>query len=359
VLGDLAFVGGLSRGYFGGGNIGVRIVDLSDPGDPRLVSRIPLRSQGFRQGYSVGDAVATHLSTASFEGDVAIVLDGVPDQSFDPQTFPEPHGIWDVTDPAHPTFLSGFQLGTAPHTSEGGDLGDKPFDARAAAGNYFYALYQAERRRFRFAVVDIADPRNPVVVGDWQDDGRVALLGLSVNEAGTRAYVTGVFPSPWGDAATHGYVYVLDTENPTQPTELGRYVFPLRGLISSMFKAAATDDGAYVVFADGSWEDGACGILHILDTSDLTAIEKVSEFALPESSGGCGSIATDVVIRGDMVYSTWLDGGVRAVDISDPINPVETASFQRGWLSDVALLGEEHVLASTVWDAGMYVLRPR
>ena len=69
-------------------------------------------------------------------------------------------------------------------------------------------------------------------------------------------------------------------------------------------------------------------------------------------------IATDVAIRGNVVYSTWLKGGVRAIDISDPANPVEVGSFTSGIeFSDIALLGDDYVVATHVWDAGMVIFR--
>ena len=63
------------------------------------------------------------------------------------------------------------------------------------------------------------------------------------------------------------------------------------------------------------------------------------------------------MIRGDLVYSTWLDKGVLAIDISDPRNPEQVAQFSTtGPLSDIALLGTDFVVATTVWGPGMYVL---
>jgi len=375
VYGNYAYVGGMSSGYYTGRNIGVRIVDLSDPANPQLVGRIPLRRRGTHANHSHGDAVVTHINTGAFQGDVAIVLNGVPD-AYPPASYPQPYGIWDVTDPGNPEFLSVLNLGKDSHISDSGDLGDKPYDAKAVAGNYFYALYEGKARPNprdykednRLAVVDISDPLNPEVVGDWQDNSEVWLMGLSVNQSGTRAYITGQWPPPYNYQSTHGYLYILDIQNPSQPVEIGRYVFPLRGTISSVFIARPTSDDALVVLADGSWADGRCGILHILDTANPAAIHEISTFELPPSSvPDCQLsphyIATDIAIRGNMVYSTWLAGGVRAHDISDPTNPVEVGLFYAGRevvsdpeLSDIALLGTDLVVATTVWDSGLFIL---
>ena len=378
VHGNYAFVGGMSSGYATGANIGVRIVDLSNPANPVLVGRIPLRTLGTYESHSHGDAVATHINSDTFQGDVAIVLYGVPD-SFPPfppvgESYLQPYGLWDVTDPSNPTFLSVLNLGNAPHGIEAGSLGDKPYDATAVAGNYVYAIYNKSqtnggnpfaRTGFddHLAVVDISDPRNPVVVGDWQDDPGAWLAGVSLNESATRAYVTGFTGStersPDGLWVGNGYLFVLDIQNPSQPTELGRYVFPVSYADVSI--ARPTSDDALVVLADHSWTSGDCGILHILDTSNPAEISEISSFALPGSSGNCSTIATDVAIRGNLVFSTWLNGGVRAIDISDPTNPVQVGQFfspsaQGPALSDVALLGTDLVVATTVWWSGMYIL---
>ena len=380
VHGNYAYVGGMSSGYATSSNIGVRIVDLTNPAGPGIVGRIPLRTLGTYASHSHGDAVATHVNSGAFQGDVAIVLYGVPDQ-FDPASYRAPYGIWDVTRPSNPTFLSVLNLGNAPHGNEGGDLGDKPYDAMAAAGNFFYTLYDrgfrgAPRDKSnadtRLAVVDISDPGTPTVVGDWQDDSDVSndvwLMGLSINQGGTRAYITGLSPFPYGSSSTHGHLYILDIQDPSQPTELGRYAFPVLGTPSSVSIARPTSDDALVVLADHSWGLGGsanekCGILHILDTSNPAAISEISTFALPQSSSRstCTGdrnwvIATDLAIRGNLVHSTWLSGGVRTIDISDPTNPVQVAKFERGNLSDVALLGTDLVVATTVWSSGMYVL---
>ena len=364
VHGNYAYVGGMSVGYNTTANVGVRIVDVSDPTNPALVGRIPLREQAFSASHTHGDAVVTHLDGAAFQGDVAIVLNGLSD-AFAPQDYPQPYGLWDVTDPRSPSFLSALNLDDWSFDG-GGELGDKPLDIKAVAGNYFYALYLTPDRTRQLAVVDIADPRNPVIVGDLPEDNGVALHSLAINEAATRVYTLGVWPSPQR-IGTHGYLYVIDVRDPSQPTEIGRYIFPLRSdpgvSLSSVFGVAVSSDDDIVAFTDGSWQAGSCSILDILDTSDLGAIQELSTFELPGSSdstcripGGNLLMATDVAIRGNLVYSTWLRGGVLALDISDPTNPVQVANFQRGDLSDVALLGTDLVVATTVWSSGMYVL---
>ena len=78
-----------------------------------------------------------------------------------------------------------------------------------------------------------------------------------------------------------------------------------------------------------------------------------------------------MAIRGNLVYSTWLEGGVQLIDISDPANPAKVGGFfspakkgrflfipspEKAALSDVALFGD-YAVATTVWGPGLYILR--
>ena len=358
-----AFVGGQSTGYYPHEKQGIRILDIADPASPRLVGRIPLRSQG---DHSHGDAVATHIETGAFQGDVAMVLQGVPD-TLSLDEYPQPYGIWDVTDPGNPQFLAVLNLGK----SAFGDAGnDKPWDSKAVAGHYFYALYKRGTDNTniddRLAVVDLSDPRDPLVVGDWHDvDPGEQLIGLSINKAGTRAYVVGidVIQENGGHGHTESTLYVLDVQDPTAPSEIGRYVYPFQ---QNLPYAVPNEDDSLVVFADGSGPCGQKAALRFLDVSDPGSIHEVSVFELARSDrcylwemADVGE-ATDMVVKGNLVYSTWMAGGLRVIDISDPADPVEVGKFILSpgspWLSDVAMYGDV-VLATEIWNAGLYLLR--
>ena len=313
--------------------------------------------------HSHGDAVAIRIDSAEFQGDIAIVLQGVPD-SFTEDEYPVPFGIWDVSDPAVPQFLSSLSLG---NWFSFDILGDKLADTKAVKGHYFYTIYSLSEPVHanpnpdkHLAIVDMSDPRNPVVVGDWQDTKQVHLRGLSVNVAGTRVYIVGQFGNEL-------LLYVLDVQDPANPVELGRFVwpYPFAGDFSPGRPVANTDDSV-VIFPDGSWDDGRSSRLHILDISDLSSIREISTVAFLESDthqrGQREFWAHDLAIVGDLVYSTWLGGGVQAIDISDPTDPVIVGGFfspnkRLPWLSDVAMYGD-YAVAVTVWGPGLYILRP-
>lgn len=367
---EIAYVGGHSTGYFTSDNIGVRIVDLSDPGNSQLVSRIPVRRWDLRRGYSVGMAVAGDLDTEHFKGTIAVVTNGVPD-TYTLSEFREPHGVWDVTDPANPKFLSIFGEGKDSFVAHG-DLGfDYPKLGTALVGNYYYYLYLAQARGSspartdcRLGIVDLSDPFHPAQVGSWQDNSDVVMEGVYVNASGTRAYLTAIWPKPFGLSATHTGVYIVDVSDPTAPQQIGHWGLPERDAgnsISSAYIARATADDNLVVYTDGSWgklDEDKHGILHILDTSDPSNIVKISEFdAEKENPRGGWNTAVNVSIRGSTAYSAWLNGGVVAFDISDPANPKMTGQYIANFITDAVPLGDEYVVASPAWEAGLHILR--
>ena len=393
VHGNYAYVGGMSEGYHTTTNVGVRILDISDPTSPELVGRIPLRSAQFNEPHSHGDAVVTHVESDAFQGDIAIVGHGVAD-TYSLSEFPMPFGIWDVTDPGAPSFLSALSLGHYSWMHETGDLGDKPEDAKAVRGNHLYTIYNHDKPRrlndwfsydFRLAVVDLSDPRSPLVVADWDDPDEAWLYSVSLNQSGTRAYVAGIAePPPPGSAEQPGHVdrfgfarivmYVLDIRDPSAVVQIARDVRPYPGPWIHRPRAVPNADDSLLILADGRWGDARAGCagwggLRILDITDLNAFRELSTFAIRQSNrclgGGAEQMYTawDVAIEGNLVYSTWLRGGLHVVDISDPVNPVAVGEFrspdnQGPWLSDVALYGD-YALASAVWGPGLYVVKMR
>ena len=183
------------------------------------------------------------------------------------------------------------------------------------------------------------------------------LTGLSVNAAGTRVYIIGEF-------GRELLLYVLDVLDPTNPVELARFVWPLPFAGSfSPGRPVANENDSLLIFADGSWERERQSRLHILDISDLSSIHEVSSVGFPSDPTTRTSYwAHDLAIRGNLVYSTWLRGGVQAIDITDPANPLVVGGFlspvkeKLGHsLSDVAMYGD-YAVAVAVYGPGLYIL---
>ena len=375
VHGDYVYVGGHNPGYYTSPpvDIGVRILDISDPEKPVLVARIPLGEGGWRgpnpaEPHLCGDAVVTHLETDVFVGDVAVVLNGVPTGTSVSSTG-NPIGIWDVTDPKNPQFLSHVEFGWMAHN-------DYYVRQMSIGGTLLFALFGTEEemagkhglvdgRISRIGIADLSDPRNPVIKATWNDDETYPYItNVRANTAGTRVYISGVAPALTYNASPEiGLLYILDIADPAEPTEIGRYTYDLVGVPSEPL-AVPHGQKDLVIVSDGSWMAGRYGHLHIINISDLSNIREISTFKIPESdqptSSGYWPLCLQLEVQGDMVYSTWVSGGMYVVDISDPSQPVEVAHFVlTGY--DQHMLGVypkgDLILAAQIWEAGLYILR--
>ena len=161
--------------------------------------------------------------------------------------------LYDISDPANPVFLSLFD--TTPGGVHELDLTVTP-DGRTLA-----LLTSPDREAATsdvnglngvgdLLIVDISDPANPVLVGEWGvldapeygvafylavrqgGDARTQLHGVRANDAGTKAYL-----SYW-DAGT----IILDITNPAAPSVEGRTVFPAGAEGNSHSVDIARDD---------------------------------------------------------------------------------------------------------------------
>ncbi len=254
---------------------------------------------------------------------------------------------WDVSNPAAPVLL-GFY--TPP------DIGNLSF----------HGLWVHEDRRGRFAFaacgivgftnmillcVDITDPRKPVEVSrfwypgmntnigevpTWPTDGSITVQCHDMTAYGDRCYAA------WRDKG----LIILDISDITNLKMVGeinwadgRPNFPsLPGQTHSFGIVVPSDGGPpdYVISTD---ELGQCpfGYPHILDVRDEAHPREVSGFRLPLNlHGNCpadrpgrrmGVHDVERMIRGDIVWSAWEEGGFWGIDISDLHHPRPAAYY--------------------------------
>jgi hypothetical protein len=155
VHGNFAYVGTWARPCTGRG---VKIIDVSDLRQPRLIGTLAARA-----GTSAEDMVVRRVATAGFSGDLLAV--GI--QRCGP-TVDSHFGVefWNVTDPYHPSKLSFLGV-----TNGGGGVHELDLFER---GGKVYALLATPFSEWfdpvpggDFRIIDATDPRNPVQVGQW------------------------------------------------------------------------------------------------------------------------------------------------------------------------------------------------
>lgn len=360
---------------------GVKVVDISDPTNPVLVTTIPSHDDT-----RANDVKVAQINTQFFEGDLLAHSDETCG----------PDGIWgfhlfDVSAPTNPIHLSRFATGPV-HNLWLYQKGNRAFVLLAVpVSEVFGALFGVPASDFQ--IVEVTDPTNPQLVGEWtigrdaglafgspvfadipglppgsdctpppgtpelcrgEDFPGVLLHDVWANQNGTVAYL-----SYW-DAG----VILLDISDPTNPTLIGRGVEPetFNSDEGNAHAAVPARGGNLTLVTDEDFTAGPWGFLRVFDTTDPTNPVQIGAFANENALNapppeGIFSIH-NVVVRGNSAYLSWYTDGVRVVDISQPNVPREVASFTVG---DPSLfwgvyLDRELIFGSDMFN-GLYILK--
>ncbi len=320
---------------------GVRRYNVTDPTAPVELEAI----SADYAGTSTEAVWAGRIENDRFSGDLAIVAH----QPCDPDDAEAFRGLalYDVTDPSLPVQLSTYEAGT-------GTLGIHSFDVWveedrtlviAAAPN---SLLDHADALGDVRIVDVTDPANPVDVADWDfrrdaetsvrdavladaDPREFHVRGITLDQDGERAFV-----AHW-DAG----VVILDLSDPSNLEAVGRTAS--LGYREGNSESTAFDPTTGILVVNHQDldplddEEGAesWGISVVFDAGGRDDPSQPSvysiEGALPDAEGrlaldGIYS-AHEAVIVGDYLYAVLLSGGLRVVDLSDPTEAVEVASF--------------------------------
>jgi len=196
---------------------GVYLVDLSNPANPHLAGTV--------EGLPGGGA---SMSQAIRIGERDVLVNNYQ--------WPSLGGIQlvDITEPANPRTLSFFEVGSD---------GVHEMDLTVTPGGRTLALLAVPDREVvgpliggerigDLMVVDISDPENPFLAGEW---GVIDEFGLSFFEAvqqgqNPRAFGHSVWAHPDGTRALLSYkdagVFILDIGDPANPVLVGRTTYP-------------------------------------------------------------------------------------------------------------------------------------
>jgi hypothetical protein len=357
--GNYAYVGTWSGPCPG---TGVKVIDASNAGVPRLVSTLA--------GYpntSDEDMEVLSVDTPAFAGDLLAV--GLQNCGLDGQA-PGRTGVdlWNVSDPVHPSHLGFFDTGSD-GTHEVGltkqvhsgrqrvlALAAVPFSELASGGTVG-----------DFQLIDVTNPRAPVRTDDWGagKDGQlpfgIAGAGLPTPfdctpPPGAPALCRGHFPaifdhsaSPSADGMTAYLAYwdagaiIVDISNPSDIRMIGRTVYPAASegdTHSAMPNAAGTvlvttdedfSPGETVAAGEPKERGDAWGFARIWGISSPASPAHLSDFATPHSLTNSTSgfySAHNPQIRGSTLYLSWYSDGLRIVDISNPSRPAEIGFFR-------------------------------
>jgi hypothetical protein len=343
--GNFAYVGG-----FGAGET-VKVVDISDPANPVLVNQLPTVAG------SPQDVKVANINTKFFHGDLLAVANEFGG--------PPPFGgfqLWDVTDPVNAVQLS------APRIAPVHDLflfqrGNRAFvllaspnlEVASTPPSIFAGAFAQPIGDF--VVVEVTDPRNPVVLADWgagKDGGfpfgfafPIPPIGFPANcddpsicrGAAPLVFCHDVWVNRQGTIAYLSYwdlgLILLDISDPANPTFIGRGIEPpaLGNDDGDLHAAVPAQGGNLVVVGDEDFNPLPWGFLRVFDTRDATNPVQVGTFATQGAlnilpSGGFDFHSMhNIFVRGSQAYLSWYFDGIRVVDLSQPANPREVAAF--------------------------------
>ena len=316
-LGSWVGIGCLSKG--------VRVYDLQNPRDPRLASTFADKASDPSVANTWTEkTVVQHVNTPFFKGDLAAVSFQTCGRRLDPTVF-RGFGLYDVSDPAHPTKLALYA--TEPGVNNGSheiwlqNVGDRAYVYTAIP----LSELRTTKAKADFRIIDVTDPRHPVQVGQWgawKELGIHPLTGLGPNP---RSFVHSVIVNEQATLAFLSYwdtgTVILDISDPTAPRFLGRTTFVGSEQGNAHSAAIARGDGLLV-----ETREAFEGIPVFFDVTDPTRPTRLAAYA------NAAFMALDTVhdpkIRGSLTYLSYYDVGIVALDSSRPASPRLVAQFR-------------------------------
>lgn len=294
---------------------GLRVVDTSDPRQPREVSFSQLREIG-----------------PSYEGPAAARKVIVADSTAYVNATGRLH-IVDVADPLRPKVIgSSAAIGGA--------------SALAVGERYMYAAIAdaAASGGNGWRIIDVSDPANPrswfydtagrftngvavsgrhlfVAVGGtrYESDARIRLLVFDVSDPALPVRLAEYVGGAGGGgplllrgryafmAAGRAGLSIFDISDPARPIEVGSFVTP-----APASGLAANGRWAYVT---ANWPFGSQGgVLYVIDVTEPMRPRQLGSYVSP-------SWILGVAARGNYTYLATYEGGLRILDVSDPWFP--------------------------------------
>lgn len=343
---------------------GTSIIDIGDPANPRVVARIELEGDeshshkvrvvgdlmyvnveqnrrhfmrkserlpalraelGARLGRAPGDAeLAAELGVEP--GDIA-ALDAARERGYGDGGF----RVYDVADPASPKLV---------HHQRTFGFGVHRFDVDER-----YAYMSTEMEGYVGNILVIYDVRNPARPGEvarWWMPGQHVAGGDTPTWEGYRNrlhHALRVGDELWA-SCWHAGFRVIDVSDISRPRTVGAYDYhpPVPEPTHTVLPVDVTLAGRRVAVVVDEEHEHRRGSLHafmwLFDVTELAdmkplAIFDVSEMDSPWSRapGRFGAHQYREKLDSPVVYVTWFSGGLRIVDVSDPLHPEEIGHF--------------------------------
>ena len=248
--------------------------------------------------------------------------------------------VYDISDKGNPKLIT--------HQCTGG-IGVHRFDVD---GNYAYISTEMNGFLGNILVIyDVSNPVKPVETARWWMPGQHQAAGEKSNWSGRRNRLHHAlrFGDELWAGLWHGGVGVIDVKDISNPKTLGIYNYhppfpepshtfmPLEKTINGRRIAVAIDEEDHAHDAEelDRRKGRPHGCLWVFDVTDLKAIKPLSIYEVSEldspwsraTPGRFGAHQFQEQRKGTMVFCTWFAGGLRAVDVGNPLSPREAGFY--------------------------------
>lgn len=273
----------------------VYILDISDPIQPKKVSKIILKS---------------NVTKIVVQNSFAYVV-----------TEEEGLFVINVSDPAEPEEMGFFEMN------------DRYWRDLAVKVPYVYVADGVNGLR----IIDVSDPGNPAEIGTFNTEDNA--ISVALNDS----YV---YLTDGGDVGIGGGgkgLCLINIDNPSSPTEISSIRSPL-GISGSPYNVAVTDSFAYITYMTDFSVD-----LQILDISNPLHPLELYIKPIVYTFG--------LTANGNYVYLTPSDYGLILLDVSNPReDPKQVASFFTGGGGGDVVIKESNIYFAA-GDKGLYILQ--
>jgi len=371
--GSYAYVGSSCGGERRGG-AGVRVVDISRPPRPRLVSR--LANDVFTRAE---DVVVRRVRTASFDGDLAVVGIQACLGSGHEREVRTGLRFFDVTRPAHPALLGSWLLPPGTFGCHEVDLIQRR-DGQVLAG---CARQMSDQRDAGTGaqvpggvqLVDATDPARPETRAAWElplnPSGGVGCL--PVQFAHSIRFVNGglgAYVSYWDAGTVH-----LDLTNPAAPAVLGVTKLAPPDEDGDNHSLTLANRGRWLVINQEDFSPTACpdrqlggwGNVWVYDTAGSLVGQFSTRNSRSTRTDGNHTVHNTEVALERQFFSSWYSDGIVWWTMTDRgatrqlghFVPPATGLFGVPLVWGVYVDHVHHLILASDMGTGLWLVRPR
>ncbi len=341
-------------------NNGTSVIDVTDPKTPKYIAHIPGEEGKAEQGGAQMVRICSGAQLPKADKSKFYMLRVFGNQA---------HEIWDVTEPAQPALLTTIGKGL-----KGTHKNFWECDTGIA---YLVSGNPQWRTNRMTQIYDLSDPAKPVFIRDFGLVGQQPGAGGAVPISLHGAISTG----PKGNRVFFGYgtntegvLQIVDRDkllngakDPTPenllapqiarvdmpPMHGAHTVFPLLNMeIAEFSKNLLGKTRDFIVVTDESIQKECLEGRQMVWFVDISTDAKpfgVSNWTVKESSGNfcskggrfgahSSNESTAPVFHKRVMFFSWFNAGVRALDVRDPFNPKEIAYFIPGMTANTVVL---------------------